>query len=161
MEGLFTANNFTHVFPQLLPYDLVDILYRGLGSVTVQHPHGGHVLVGQQVLQGAYVLPHLDETTPVEAAKVAQTLGRSQVHLVDKMRINDIRFNLFFRPLVLQVCLRCMLYAITQPYYANWCYSSILIIFKFVFIQLLRWARKSKFQMGKYEENSISSSPTN
>ena len=54
----------------------------------MEYPHGTHVLVGQKVLEGTYMLADLDEASPVGAAEVAEPPRRSQVHLVDNNGID-------------------------------------------------------------------------
>lgn len=47
----------------------------------MEHLERGGVLLGEQVVQGAQVLTHLDEGAPVGTAQVPQTLRRAPVHL--------------------------------------------------------------------------------
>ena len=54
----------------------------------MEYPHGTHVLVGQKVLEGPDVLPHLDEASSVGAAEVTEPPCRPEVHLVDNNGID-------------------------------------------------------------------------
>ena len=55
----------TNVFAEVVFEDPVHVVDGALRCVVVKHPHGLHVLQGNQVVQGPDVLPHLDETTAV------------------------------------------------------------------------------------------------
>lgn len=82
------AHAHTHtqadLFSQVLADDLLDLVHGALGGSAVQHLERAGVLLGQQVVQGAQVLPYLDEGASVGAAQVAQPLRRAPVDLRDQ-----------------------------------------------------------------------------